>query len=382
MTDGQLLRRVELPLAAPVDPGRRAHRDRGRHRTRHDRRRHRRRRARRVHLPRRRDGRQPHHPGRRGAGRRCSRSPPTRCSGARRAPPAAAAMRRLAAAARCSCTLAGLRRRRRIGSSSARRTSPSSASWARSLAQTSSAARPPGRAAARPRRHVRLRRGSARRPDRPLRRVHGHGAHGDPEGAAPTPTRPQVLARVRGPTRAAGLVWTPAARLRQHVRAGHARRRRRRPARSPTPSRRARSWRAGFGYEFLERADGYPALARAYGLRVRRDVRTMDLGLLYRALAERQVDVVVGNATDGLIAALGLVVLDGRPARLPALRGRARRPTGGAGPVSRARPDACRTWRPVQRRHHAPAEPGGGRGPPRAGRGGSRVPGDPVLNRY
>jgi glycine betaine/choline ABC-type transport system substrate-binding protein len=35
----------------------------------------------------------------------------------------------------------------------------------------------------------------------------------------------------------------------------------------------------------------------------------MDLGLLYTALADRQADLVVGNATDGLIDALGLEVL-------------------------------------------------------------------------
>ena len=70
----------------------------------------------------------------------------------------------------------------------------------------------------------------------------------------------------------------------------------------------ARTWRAGFGYEFAQRPDGLPALVRVYGLAFA-DVRTMDLGLLYRALDERQVDVVAGNATDGLIAARGLVAL-------------------------------------------------------------------------
>jgi osmoprotectant transport system substrate-binding protein len=72
--------------------------------------------------------------------------------------------------------------------------------------------------------------------------------------------------------------------------------------------RPARGWRAGFGYEFQTRPDGYPALQRVYGLAFA-EVRTMDLGLLYRALAERQVDVAAGNATDGLIAAMGLRIL-------------------------------------------------------------------------
>ena len=69
-------------------------------------------------------------------------------------------------------------------------------------------------------------------------------------------------------------------------------------------------WRAGFGYEFMERADGFPGLARTYGLRFAEPPRIMDLGLIYRALRERQVDVVAGNSTDGVIAALDLVALD------------------------------------------------------------------------
>jgi osmoprotectant transport system substrate-binding protein len=36
----------------------------------------------------------------------------------------------------------------------------------------------------------------------------------------------------------------------------------------------------------------------------------MDLGLLYRALQNNQVDIVAGSNTDGLIAALDLVVLE------------------------------------------------------------------------
>lgn len=70
----------------------------------------------------------------------------------------------------------------------------------------------------------------------------------------------------------------------------------------------ARQWRAGFGYEFQTRPDGYPALQRVYGLAFA-DVRTMDLGLLYRALAERRIDLAVGSATDGLIDAMALRVL-------------------------------------------------------------------------
>ena len=72
----------------------------------------------------------------------------------------------------------------------------------------------------------------------------------------------------------------------------------------------ASKWRAGFGYEFIERPDGYRGWSTMYGLAFTAQPRIMDLGLLYRALQEKQVDVVAGNSTDGLIAALGLVVLD------------------------------------------------------------------------
>lgn len=68
--------------------------------------------------------------------------------------------------------------------------------------------------------------------------------------------------------------------------------------------------RLGVGYEFLERQDGYKGLVRTYDLHFAGTPRVMDLGLLYRALLNHSVDVVAGNNTDGLIAALGLVVLD------------------------------------------------------------------------
>ena len=72
----------------------------------------------------------------------------------------------------------------------------------------------------------------------------------------------------------------------------------------------APKWRAGFGYEFMERADGYRGWVAAYGLHFSGEPRILDLGLLYRALADRQVDLVAGNSTDGLIAALGMVALE------------------------------------------------------------------------
>jgi glycine betaine/choline ABC-type transport system substrate-binding protein len=72
----------------------------------------------------------------------------------------------------------------------------------------------------------------------------------------------------------------------------------------------ARGWRAGFGPEFMERKDGYPGLRETYGLEFGAQPRIMDIGLMYRALAEGQVDMIAGNSTDGLIQALDLFVLE------------------------------------------------------------------------
>jgi glycine betaine/choline ABC-type transport system substrate-binding protein len=66
------------------------------------------------------------------------------------------------------------------------------------------------------------------------------------------------------------------------------------------------AWRPGFGYEFMERADGYRGLVSTYGLSFERQPTVMDLGLTYRALAEGEVDIIAGNSTDGQIEALDL----------------------------------------------------------------------------
>ena len=68
--------------------------------------------------------------------------------------------------------------------------------------------------------------------------------------------------------------------------------------------------RLGVGYEFAERPDGLRGLTAAYGLRFSGEPRTMELGLLYRALSGRQVDIVAGNSTDGAIKALDFVALE------------------------------------------------------------------------
>jgi osmoprotectant transport system substrate-binding protein len=76
---------------------------------------------------------------------------------------------------------------------------------------------------------------------------------------------------------------------------------------APDPEK---GWRLGVGYEFQSRPDGLPGLEATYGLRFAGAPRTMDLGLLYRALSSGQVDMVAGNSTDGPIRALGFVVLE------------------------------------------------------------------------
>jgi len=71
----------------------------------------------------------------------------------------------------------------------------------------------------------------------------------------------------------------------------------------------APKWRVGVGYEFLERPDGFRGWSDRYGLHFADKPRVMDLGLIYRALVDHQVDIVAGNSTDGLIESLGLVAL-------------------------------------------------------------------------
>ena len=72
----------------------------------------------------------------------------------------------------------------------------------------------------------------------------------------------------------------------------------------------ARNWRAGFGQDFMTRADGYPGFSKAYGLRFADQPREMDLSLTYIALASNKVDLIAGNSTEGRIAALDLVQLE------------------------------------------------------------------------
>jgi osmoprotectant transport system permease protein len=128
----------------------------------------------------------------------------------------------------------------------------------------------------------------------------------------PVDTDPsRVLARVRDRYAAAGLTVLPPLGFENTfailVRADDAR------ANGLTTiedaARLADRWQAGFGYEFFERADGYPGLAQKYGFHFARQPRAMDLSLIYRALAQKQLDLIAGDATSGLVDAYGLTML-------------------------------------------------------------------------
>jgi osmoprotectant transport system substrate-binding protein len=99
----------------------------------------------------------------------------------------------------------------------------------------------------------------------------------------------------------------------------------------------APQWRLGVGYEFEQRPDGLPGLSKAYGLRFAAPPRTMDLGLLYRALDSHQVDMIAGNSTDGPIQALGLTALEDDRHYFPPYQA-----------VPLVRQDALRHWPQIQ----------------------------------
>ena len=128
----------------------------------------------------------------------------------------------------------------------------------------------------------------------------------------PVETDPaRVLARVRERYADGGLTLLPPLGFENTfailVRGDEARRLRLKTIEDAAPH--TPSWRAGFGYEFLQRADGYPGLSQKYGLRFAAAPTAMDLSLIYRALAQQQVDLIAGDATSGLIQAYGLVML-------------------------------------------------------------------------
>ncbi|MGA2350097.1 MAG: glycine betaine ABC transporter substrate-binding protein [Terracidiphilus sp.] len=97
------------------------------------------------------------------------------------------------------------------------------------------------------------------------------------------------------------------------------------------------NWHLGVGYEFEQRPDGLPGLSKAYGLNFAGTPRTMELGLLYRALINHQVDMIAANSTDGQIQRLGLTVLQDDKHYFPPYQA-----------VPLVRDDALRRWPQIQ----------------------------------
>lgn len=69
-------------------------------------------------------------------------------------------------------------------------------------------------------------------------------------------------------------------------------------------------WRLGVGYEFLTREDGYGSLIKNYPLTQKAQPRSMDLGLLYQAMSQGQVNLIAANTTDGLLSKIDARVLE------------------------------------------------------------------------
>jgi osmoprotectant transport system substrate-binding protein len=99
----------------------------------------------------------------------------------------------------------------------------------------------------------------------------------------------------------------------------------------------APNWRLGVGYEFEQRPDGLPGLSNTYRLSFASAPRTMELGLLYRALISHQVDMIAANSTDGQIQALGLAVLQDDKHYFPPYQA-----------VPLVRDDALKRWPQIQ----------------------------------
>ncbi len=133
-------------------------------------------------------------------------------------------------------------------------------------------------------------------------------------------------------------------------------------------------WRAGVGYEFLERPDGYRGFVQRYGLHFSETPSVMDLGLIYRALVDKKVDIVAGNSTDGLIDALHLVGLSDDRHYFPPVRRRPDRPPRHARKIPAAPRGPRRPCRKNLRRRHAPHERRSRRRPARPRRRSPRLP--------
>lgn len=71
----------------------------------------------------------------------------------------------------------------------------------------------------------------------------------------------------------------------------------------------SRAWRLGIGYEFLTRPDGLRKLDKTYDLHWEGTPQSMDLGLLYQALRQRNIDMIAANSTDSLLTDKHFTVL-------------------------------------------------------------------------
>ncbi|MGR3319299.1 MAG: glycine betaine ABC transporter substrate-binding protein [Candidatus Anammoxibacter sp.] len=67
--------------------------------------------------------------------------------------------------------------------------------------------------------------------------------------------------------------------------------------------------RFGFSYEFMNRSDGYYALAEKYGLK-QQNVKGMEHSLAYEAIVTNAVDLIDVYSTDAMIRKLDLVILE------------------------------------------------------------------------
>lgn len=68
--------------------------------------------------------------------------------------------------------------------------------------------------------------------------------------------------------------------------------------------------RAGFTAEFMARKDGWLGLRKKYGFAFSEEPHSMEAGLMYRAVAAAELDVIGAYATDGRLEKFGLRVLD------------------------------------------------------------------------
>lgn len=78
--------------------------------------------------------------------------------------------------------------------------------------------------------------------------------------------------------------------------------------------------RAGFATEFAVRADGWPGVAERYDLSLDSEPLAMEAGLMYRAAAEGDVDIISAYATDARVDKFDLVLLSDDRAFFPPYR--------------------------------------------------------------